>query len=100
MAREKMITRTIVETTAHTMCLDVKTAEVSINDYKIGGEWANESALLEKLQSIYNTDTFKLVHIESVTKEEVLLGMSIEDFIRYAKTLHLAPKQKSKNKRS
>lgn len=87
MAREKMITRTIVETTAHIMCLDVKSAEVSINDYKIGGEWSNENSLLEKLQSIYNTDTFKLVHIESVTKEEVLLGMSVEDFMRYAKVL-------------
>lgn len=87
MAREKMITRTIVETTAHTMCLDVKSAEVSINDYKIGGEWPNENSLLEKLQSIYNTDTFKLVHIESITKEEVLLGMNVEDFIRYAKVL-------------
>lgn len=87
MAREKMITRTIVETIAHTMCLDVKSAEVSINDYKIGGEWTNENALLEKLQSIYNSDTFKLVHIESVSREEVLLGMSVEDFIRYAKVL-------------
>ena len=87
MAREKMITRTIVQTTAHIMCLDVKSAEVSINDYKIGGEWSNENSLLERLQSIYNTDTFKLVHVESVTKEEVFLGMSVEDFIRYAKTL-------------
>ena len=87
MAREKMITRTIVETTARIMCLDVKSAEVSINDYKIGGEWSNENSLLEKLQSIYNYDTFKLVHIESVTKEEVLLGMSVEDFMRHAKVL-------------
>lgn len=87
MAREKMITRTIVETTARVMCLDVKSAEISINDYKIGGEWTNESALLEKLQAIYNTDTFKLVHIDSVSKEEVLLGMSVEDFMRYAKVL-------------
>lgn len=87
MAREKMITRTIMETTARIMCLDVKSAEVSINDYKIGGEWSNENSLLEKLQSIYNTDTFKLVHIESVTKEEVLLGMTVEDFMRYAKVL-------------
>ena len=92
MVREKTITRTIVETTARIMCLDVKSAEVSINDYKIGGEWYNENSLLEKLQSIYNTDTFKLVHIESVTKKEVLLGMSVEDFIRYAKVLPVRTK--------
>lgn len=95
MAREKMITRTIVETTAHTLCLDVKAAEVSINDYKIGGEWTNELALLEKLQGIYNTDTFKLVHIESVSREEVLLGMTVDDFMRYAKVLLSRTKVKS-----
>ena len=88
MAREKMITRTIVETTARIMCLDVKSAEVSINEFKIGGEWsAKPSKLLERLQELYNTTTFKLVNIEDISEEEVLLGMSVEDFMRYAKVL-------------
>lgn len=88
MAREKMITRTITETTARIMCLDVKSAEVTINEFKIGGEWsAKPSKLLEILQEIYNTTTFKLVNIENISEEEVLLGMSLEDFIRYAKVL-------------
>lgn len=88
MAREKMITRTIVETTARIMCLDVMSAEASINEFKIGGEWsAKPSKLLERLQEIYNTTTFKLVNIEDISEEEVLLGMSVEDFMRYAKVL-------------
>ena len=88
MAREKMITRTIMETTARVMCLDVKSAEATINEFKIGGEWsAKPSKLLERLQEIYNTTTFKLVNIENISEEEVLLGMTVEDFIRYAKTL-------------
>lgn len=88
MAREKMITRTIVETTARVMCLDVKSAEVTINEFKIGGEWsAKPSKLLERLQELYNTTTFKLVNIEDISEEEVLLGMSVEDFMRYAKVL-------------
>ena len=88
MAREKMITRTIVETTAKIMCLDVKSAEVTINEFKIGGEWsAKPSKLLERLQELYNTTTFKLVNIENISEEEVLLGMSVEDFMRHAKTL-------------
>lgn len=88
MAREKMITRTITETTARIMCLDVKSAEVSINEFKIGGEWsAKPSKLLERLQGLYNTTTFKLVNIEDISEEEVLLGMSVEDFMRYAKVL-------------
>lgn len=88
MTREKMITRTIMETTARIMCLDVKSAEVTINEFKIGGEWsAKPSKLLERLQELYNTTTFKLVNIEDISEEEVLLGMSVEDFMRYAKVL-------------
>lgn len=88
MAREKMITRSIVETTVRIMCLDVKSAEVSINEFKIGGEWsAKPSKLLERLQELYDTTTFKLVNIENISEVEVLLGMSLEDFMRYAKVL-------------
>lgn len=88
MAREKMITRTIEETTAGIMCLNIKTAEVTIEHFKIGGNYKkDEKKLLERLQSIYDTDEVKLVHIESLWVEEVLLGMSVEDFMRYAKVL-------------
>ena len=88
MAREKMITRTIMETTARVMCLDVKSAEITINEFKIGGEWsAKSSKLLERLQELYNTTTFKLINIENISEEEVLLGMSVEDFMRHAKVL-------------
>lgn len=86
MVRTKMITRTIEQTTARTMCLRVDTAEVSIEEYTIGGSPDNE-ALLKRLKSIYETDNFKVVAIKDTYTETKLLGMSEEEFIRYAEVL-------------
>lgn len=94
MARKRMITRTVEQTTAQVMTLDVTTAEVQVLPYDIGGQY-NDEELLKKLQSLFQTDTLKLVHIESQTCKEVLLGMYEEDFIRLAKVL--PPRNVNKN---
>lgn len=86
MARKRMITRTVEQTTAQVMTLDVTTAEVQVRPYDIGGHYTDEE-LLKKLQNLFQTDTLKLVHIESQVCKEVLLGMDEEDFIRLAKIL-------------
>lgn len=86
MARKRMITRTVMQTTAEVMTLDITTADVQVLPYDIGGQY-NDEELLKKLQSLFQTDTLKLVHIESQTCKEVLLGMDEEDFIRLAKVL-------------
>lgn len=86
MARKRMVTRTIMQTTAEVMTLDITTAEVQVRPYGIGGQYTDEE-LLKKLQRIFQTDTLKLVHIESQECNEVLLGMEEEDFIRLAKVL-------------
>lgn len=93
MARTRMITRTIEQTTARTMCLRVDTAEVTIEEYTIGGSPDNEE-LLKKLKAIYETDNFKVVAIQDSYTETRLLGMSEEDFIRFAEVL---PPRKSYN---
>lgn len=86
MARKRMVTRTVEQTTAQVMTIDITTAEVRIHPYGIGGRYTDEE-LLKKLQELFNTDTVKLVHIESQTCNEVLLGMDEEEFIRLAKVL-------------
>lgn len=86
MTRKRMITRTIMQTTADVMTLDVTTAEVQVRTYDIGGKYTDED-LLKKLQKLFQTDTLKLVHIEEQACKEVLLGMDEEDFIRLAKVL-------------
>ena len=77
-----MITRTV----ANVMCLNVTTANVTINDYTIGGTYT-DSDLIKKCKKLFETDEFKLVHIESSKVKEILLGMTEEDFIRYAAVL-------------
>ena len=86
MARKRMVTRTVEQTKAQVMTLDVTTADVQVRTYDIGGKYSDEE-LLKKLQKIFQTDTLKLVHIESQVCKEVLLGMYEEDFIRLAKVL-------------
>lgn len=86
MTRKRMVTRTVMQTTAEVMTLDITTAEVQVLPYDIGGQYTDEE-LLKKLQKLFQTDTIKLVHIESQTCKEVLLGMDEEDFIRLAQVL-------------
>ena len=86
MARKRMVTRTVEQTTAQVMTIDVTSAEVQVRLYDIGGKYSDED-LLKALQKIFQTDTLKLVHIESQTYKEVLLGMDEDEFIRLAKVL-------------
>ena len=86
MARKRMVTRTIVQTNAEVMCLNVITAEVSINTYTIGGSY-DSSSLLKALKDIFETDELKLVTIQGYTEAEILLGMDEDEFIRFAKVL-------------
>lgn len=94
MTRKRMITRTIMQTTAKVMTLNVTTAEVQILTYDIGGQYTDDE-LLKKLQRLFQTDELKLVHIESQVCNELLLGMNEEDFIRYAEVL--PPRSTNKN---
>lgn len=86
MARKRMVTRTIEQTTAKVMTLNVGTAEVTITPYTISGELTGD-ALLKALQNTYQTDTMKLVHVLESTVESVLYGMEEEEFIKLAKVL-------------
>lgn len=94
MARKRMVTRTVEQTTAQVMTIDVTTSEVQIRTYDIGGKYTDED-LLKNLQKIFQTGTIKLVHIEEQTCKEVLLGMDEEDFIRLAQVL--PPRNANKN---
>lgn len=86
MARKRMVTRTVVQTKAEVMCLNVITAEVSINTYTIGGSYDSDS-LLKALKPIFETDELKLVSVQDYTEAEILLGMDEDEFIRLAKVL-------------
>lgn len=86
MARIKMITRTMEKTTAEVMRLNIDTAEVNTMTFEVTGNYTDVE-LLTKLKELYETENEKLVHIVSNDCKEVLMGMSEEDFAKYAKEL-------------
>ena len=94
MARERMVTRTVTQSTIEVMTVNVNTAEVSIIPYKLGGMY-DETEALKKLKKLFETDDLKLVHVESIITEELLLGMPEEDFISFATVL--PPRKQTEN---
>ena len=86
MSRERMITRTIKTADVEDMTINTSTAEVNIVCYTTEPQ-ENEEKYLKVLQKAYETDTFKLVKIESVEIYEDLYGMSEKEFKQYAKIL-------------
>ena len=87
MARERMVTRTVVETTAKVMCVNVTTAEVQIVDYKLGGTFTTPAEALKAVKKVYETEEVKCVSVQSLEENEVLYGMLEIDFIKMAKVL-------------
>ena len=84
MARERMITRTITETTATAMCVNIVKGEVVTVDYVLTGEYKNNEDIMKYLKKNYEDDTFKIVNIQNVETVEKLYGMSEKDFIYHA----------------
>lgn len=92
MARERMVTRTVTTTNCEVMSVNVTTAEVQVKDYTLTGEHTKETAL-KQLKKLYETETEKIVTVNSVSLKETLYGMSELDFIKLAKVL--PPRTKS-----
>ena len=87
MARERMVTRTVVVTKCEVLCVDVNTVETTVNNYDLSGNYSTTDDALKVLKKVYETDTFKVVAIQKMTENEVLYGMSELDFIKQAKVL-------------
>ena len=87
MARERMVTRTVELSVCEVMCMNTKTAEVTICTFEIGGGLTDEKALLKAVKKLYETDTFKCVAISKVTQKEILYGMPESRFIELATIL-------------
>lgn len=86
MARERMVTRTVNQTVAEVMTLNVVTCEVQLQSFTISGVLTGDE-LLKKLQTLYQTDELKLVHVNKSEVNEVLYGMTEDEFIRLSKVL-------------
>ena len=87
MARERMVTRTVLLTSVEVMCVNVETAEVSINNYELSGYSMNADEAMKQLKKLYETDSFKLVAIQDMEEKEILYGMTEAEFIQLATVL-------------
>lgn len=86
MARERMVTRTINQVTVEVLALNTETCEVTKPEYVLGGEQTPDTAM-KALKKMYETATFKLVQVTNMQSKEILVGMSEQEFIKYAKVL-------------
>lgn len=81
----KMITRTISERTCKVMTLNIKTAEVSVNEYSLGSaNYTTKKKALEALKARYETVDVRLVEIVGESSRDVLYCMTEEAFIKNA----------------
>ncbi len=93
MARTRMITRTINVTVIEAMCVDTLTAEVSIKELELTGEVFTEEKALKSLKKEYETDTFKVVAIQSMNVHEEMYGLKEIDFLKVATKLNPATRK-------
>lgn len=93
MARTRMVTRTINVTAIEAMCVDTLTAEVSIKELELTGETFTEEKALKALKKEYETDTFKVVTIQSMNVHEEMYGLKEIDFLKVATKLDPATRK-------
>ena len=87
MAKEKLITRTVITTNAEVMTVNTETAEVKITSYTITGEYDSYKAVLTVCKRLFETETLKLVDVQKTETNETLYGMPESKFIELAEKL-------------
>lgn len=87
MARKRMVTRTVIETTANVMCVDVTTAQVVTTEYRVQGTFTSKDECLIALKKRYEDDVKKLVSVITMDEQETLYGMEENLFIQLAQVL-------------
>lgn len=89
MARERMVTRTIVSYEVECITMDIETMETAIKNYALTGDISNKEKVLKTLKKLYESEesTEKIVAIREVIEHEEMYGMPEVDFIRIAKRL-------------
>lgn len=87
MAREKMVTRTIISTKCVVLALDTETVEPSNLTVEVSGVFQNEEKLMKAVKAVAETDTLKIVQILTTETVEKLYGVSEQKFMEIAHEL-------------
>lgn len=87
MARERMVTRTVILNVAEVMTVNTTTADVRTLTVEIGGGLSTDKEILKAVKKYHETDELKIVKLLGVSTKETLYGMPESEFIRLAKVL-------------
>lgn len=87
MARVPQVTRTIQTTNVSVLCMDIQNREPINIDVVLPRTYKDDETMLKAVKKIAETDTIKPVQIVSSMVQEILYGMSEQDFISHAEVL-------------
>lgn len=87
MARERMVTRTVVATEVDALCLNIETAEPFYKTVILSGTFKDKQAIEKAAKKAIDTDLEKCVTVVEYTEKETLYGMPEQQFIELAKVL-------------
>lgn len=87
MARERMVTRTVVATEVNALCLNIETAEPFNKTVILSGTFKDKQAIEKAAKKAIDTYLEKCVTVVEYTEKETLYGMSEQQFIELAKVL-------------
>lgn len=87
MARERMVTRTVVATEVTALCLNIETAEPFNKTVILSGTFKDKQAIEKAAKKAIDTDLEKCVTVVEYTEKETLYGMPEQKFIELAKVL-------------
>lgn len=91
MARERMVTRTVVTTMVDVLVVNINTAETGTKTFVLAQNMVkDEKTMLNNAQVMLENECgkmWKAVAIKNIKEEETLYGMTEQDFMKYAKVL-------------
>lgn len=87
MARERMVTRTVLSTKVTVLCLNTETAEPFNETVILSGTFKDNKAILKAAKKLLETEVVSVAKVVDVIIEEALYGMTEQEFIQSAKIL-------------
>ena len=87
MARERMVTRTVIATEVNALCLNIETAEPFNKDVTLSGTFNDKQAVEKAAKKVIDTEKEKCVTVVDYKEKETLYGMTEQQFIELAKVL-------------
>ena len=95
MAKAPIVSRTITSTVVDAFCIDLITKEPKNISITVARTYKNEDALLKAVKKVADSDTLKVISIESFDTVTQRRGMSEDTFIANSYILPPLPTKES-----